>query len=350
MKIKRIVAIVTAATMVLGCGLTAMASGSGSTTARGTSSGHVNRTYVSVTLPLSGTSTFNYIIDPERIIQETVETTDGFTAGGEVVSPLNEGIYFVTSSSATGNLYAPKSNELTAYNNSSKAIDLTVTVSSTYSANAIQFADSITNRYTGGGSDTMDTTPLLYMGLGSKITTTTGGEIEDLEAVAKDGNVNKVSQTFTLDGNPANFKIKSKAGAYVYEPLDVAPDASSWSKVDFWLQGECSYSDISNITTAAPDMSVTWSWVENGVTPAVASYVSTNTVSQSSNAVTLSAPSGVTLSGVTLTLGGNDYPLNNTQYTLSGTTLTIGSVTDAWAGGTIKLTFSDGHEDVLTCE
>ena len=300
MKAKKIVAIVTAVTMVLGCGITAMAGGSGSTTARGSSSQHIDRKYVSVTLPTSGTSTFNYIADPERIIQETVDkdadpsATDGFTAGGEYVTPLDEGIYFVTSSSATGNIYDPTSLALTAYNNSSKAVDLTVTVTSDYDEDGIQFADSIAYKYQDNNSDSevnlldMNDTPLINMNLVTMVTT--GSYVGSLDIandgtytpVMRDGDENIATVTATLAGNPDNFKVKSKAGRYVYEPKDVDPKDDSWTKLDFCLSGECSYSDISGIGTAAPDLEVTWSWVENGVTPEPARPSITTTTANAS--------------------------------------------------------------------
>lgn len=77
-KTKRMLAIALAATMVFGSSLTAFADEpvtSGGTDGSGTSEGHVEKELINVVLPTvpSGSTPFAYTMDPERLIQETVQ-------------------------------------------------------------------------------------------------------------------------------------------------------------------------------------------------------------------------------------------------------------------------------------
>lgn len=89
------------------------------------------------------------------------------------------------------------------------------------------------------------------------------------------------------------------------------------------------------------------------------SYVSTNTISTSSNTVTLSLPADVTLSKVELTYEdgtGTIALANGSQYTLNGSTLTVPAENiTAWLGLSpaytkLVLTFSDDTSETITMQ
>ena len=72
MKLRKFMAGTLAATMVLGSSMMVFAAddNTGSATGTGTSVGHVDKEVLKVTLPTGTDSTFNYWVDPERVIVE----------------------------------------------------------------------------------------------------------------------------------------------------------------------------------------------------------------------------------------------------------------------------------------
>ena len=133
---KRILAVALAATMVMGTGLTAFAEGnptSGTANGSGTgeSNGHVEEKVISVTLPTSVGTTFDYIADPENLIGKTKpsEGDSGKAKDGTSIKPNSSRVYFKNSAIAANAEngiaavedagYSAKSNYVRAINKSS---------------------------------------------------------------------------------------------------------------------------------------------------------------------------------------------------------------------------------------
>ena len=162
-----------------------------------------------------------------------------------------------------------------------------------------------------------------------------------------------------IEGVADNFAVKAEGGKYVYkirtnvddDPLD------DWNATTVQLIGKTNTADVPEGTGAltAPEIALTWSVAKH--TEAAQepeepeSYVSATTVSISAKALTLDLPENVTISKVELVLNGNTTTLvRGNHYTVSDTTLTIGKYAAGWAGGSIKVTYSDDHVDTLTCQ
>lgn len=99
MKFKKVMAVILAATMVVGCGVTAFAEDANGATGTGTSFDHVDKKVISVTLPTTDeANVFDYYVDPERLINDAETLADGTTQ----VTPNDDGVYFKNSNVTTG--------------------------------------------------------------------------------------------------------------------------------------------------------------------------------------------------------------------------------------------------------
>lgn len=239
-KLKRIAALALAATMVMGCSITALADplGSGTTDGDGTSEGHVEKELINVVLPTiaAGSTPFAYTMDPERLIQATEAA---MYADGAIFpeAESDTGVYFLTEE----NTYANESNTLQVINKSSCPITLTVNVGATASAGGkdIALATSSTVATTG--------TPDLYLGL--KV----GNDTQVVSTTA--ANVVK-----TIPGVESNFEIavteNNGTKSYAYQQK---ASTTAWKAIDISMEGAVSNLDIASDTTA-PKVTVTWSY------------------------------------------------------------------------------------------
>lgn len=91
MKLKKLMAGSLAAAMVVGNGMTVLASDASSATGTGSAFDHVNKEVTSVTLPTTAdvANVFNYYVDPERLINSAETLTDG-----TAVDKNDDGVYF----------------------------------------------------------------------------------------------------------------------------------------------------------------------------------------------------------------------------------------------------------------
>ena len=104
--LKRVLAMGLAATLVFGSSLTAFAEDDPySSTGTGSNEGHVDKHVISVTLPTvaTGTTPFNYTVDPERL----VATTNGSRYGSTTFTndAKTNGVYFLTGTAGTSDSY-----------------------------------------------------------------------------------------------------------------------------------------------------------------------------------------------------------------------------------------------------
>lgn len=164
--------------------------------------------------------------------------------------------------------------------------------------------------------------------------------------------------TATIAGVPANFAVTTENNKFVYkirtntDPANGGKALDDWKATTVQLIGKTNTANVPEGAAAltAPQIVLTWTVAksENATTQA---YVSATTVSTASKILTLTLPTDVTVSKVELVLGGNTTTLTSgNHYTVSGNTLNIAKYAAGWAGGTIKVTYSDNHVDTLTCE
>lgn len=268
---KKGLAMLLAATMVVGSAFPVLAaeSNSGSTTGAGTSEGHVEKKATKVVLPVEttdySTSTFAYTMDPEGLIAETDggKYADGTTFPDEAD---DTGVYFLTAEKT----YENNSKALKVENQSSHSIDLTVKAE--VENPATTDIPLVAENALAGATDAS-----LYLGLvvGSEtpeaITTTSAAEIE-----------------VTLPGNADNFKVAAKADKSGYEyrvltldeykALDAANASATelpWQKTTFNLEGATTTDKAITDTTTAPQVKVTWSWTDptGAVEPSISGAV-----------------------------------------------------------------------------
>ena len=235
-KMKRAVAIALAAAMTMGSTLTVFAdeTGSGGTTGKGENEGHVDQELINVVLPTVPTgdgSPFEYVTDPERLIQATGGARyEDYTfpdAGDDT------GVYFRVGEKE----FANTSSTLKVINKSS--CDMTITVS----AKATAVGDKDLALAT--ADDQVNATTPLYLGL--KVGTTTQAVSTTEAQVPK-----------TISGTPGNFEIQYTGSAYEYV---TKADAANWKALDFSLTGKVNNGTVADGTTA-PTVEVTWAFAK----------------------------------------------------------------------------------------
>lgn len=276
-KTKRVMAVVLAATMVLGSSLTAFADEpvtSGGTNGAGTSEGHVNKHVISVTLPIipDGSTPFAYTMDPERLVTET-NATKYATGSTFTDSAKTNGVYFQTGEKA----YDDKSTVLKAKSESSADVKLTVDVEVESAATDIELVDTAPALT---GEDAV-TDPQLYLAL--KVGDTT-------KAVKKS---EKVSIETTIAGKDDNFETVVESGAYVYKAK--TGDSITWNEAEIQMSGVASKASSEGLT--APTLKVTWKYEDPSATPSIAISGDYSRAS-SSNSFTLSNIGDLTISGL----------------------------------------------------
>lgn len=328
---KKGLAMLLAATMVVGSSFSVLAAetNSGSTTGAGTSEGHVEKKATKVVLPTEttdyDTSTFAYKMDPEGLIAET----DGgkYEAGTSFPDPADDtGVYFLTDTKK----YENNSKALTVENQSSHNIDLTVKaeVASPAAKDIPLVAESAL-----AGAENAS----LYLGLvvGSEtpkeITTASAAEIK-----------------VTLAGKSGRFGVKAKADQTGYEygelTLDEyknadaanvdATELPAWEKTTFKLEGATTTDKAITAEMTAPSVKVTWSWTDpTAAPPAAAPSVTDTTVALVAGNETV----------VNVDLGAGDKAAQGiasiTFQSGNGTVNTVNTTKYSYADG--KITFTD---------
>lgn len=306
--------------------MTVLAADANGATGTGESIGHVDKEVTTVTLPTDTgvANVFNYYVDPERVIDLAGSLKDGTS-----VTKNADGVYFVNKGDS-GNSYSSSSDAVEFEGKNSVDVDVSVAATVTAGAKDITLvADD--------AALAAATTPALLMNL--KV----GSETK---AITSDGTTAKAK----LAGKAENFEVKVDSGAYKYAAKD---GATGWEKTTVQLSGKTNQKDVPSDMTA-PTIALTWTIAKH-----VDSYVSASTVSASSNSVTLSLPSGVTLSKIELTHENGTGAIaltNGNQYTLSDTTCTF-SAKDipAWlnlnpAYSKLVLTFSDNKTETISIQ
>lgn len=97
MKDKKVMALILAAAMTVGCSMTAFAADANGAESEGTSFDHVNKDVIDVTLPTDTqvATVFDYYVDPEGAIKSAGSLLNGTTVTGN-----DDGVYFVNAGAA----------------------------------------------------------------------------------------------------------------------------------------------------------------------------------------------------------------------------------------------------------
>ena len=315
----------------------------------------------------------------------TVEDKDTFDAGTFYVEdPENEGEYIeadeydseatyytLTEGSAGSSSYDNKSGALTATSQSSADVELTVEVAvgsngsidlvnaapSTDGYTAATVADAAAfaegTYYTKSGSTYTKATeyaaatdyyevsdPELYLALvvGSDTTVLEAGET--------------ASKKVTIEGIDSNFNTTYNSTSEKYEYTVKSTGLTDWNSSAFYLTGVASKASAENVT--APTLTVTWSYSDPAAEEEATNYLSATSITSTNNSITLSLPTGVTVTGVDLyKVGAADAtPLvSGNTYTVAGTTLTIkNTVVANNTGAKATVKFSDEHTEDITFE
>ena len=276
---KKIVAVAMAATMVLGSSVVAFAdgnptSGTGSADGTGLSNGHLEQKFVSVTLPTSVGTTFNYIADPEDLVGKTKDNTSnkGKTKEGTEVTPNTDYIYFhnaaITADAdkaidAQTEGYSSTSDTVRVINKSSADIKLTVEAAVEANDDNMAIADAAADLATA------TTTPTVHFDL---LTKAKGATAATTTAVTTTDGVSKAKAAdITVAGTAANFEITQtgtgSTGEYKYSEKSGVKDRD-WDYVDISLKGACSKAETTD-DLVAPKFALTWSWVDPAAGPQV---------------------------------------------------------------------------------
>lgn len=319
-KLKKTLAGMLAATMVLGMGATAFAAESGDTPATsggtsgaGNSEGHVEKEVQNVVLPTvpADQSPFAYTMDPERLIQET-----GGQKYEDYTFPAKDsdtGVYFLVADKE----YSNTSNTLQVINKSSCNITLTVKVKATASAGGKDITLAT-------GSTPSTSAAELYLGL--KV----GNDSQVVSAT--EAPVSK-----TIAGTPDNFETAVEDGKYVYREK---ADATSWKAMNISMTGAVSNYKIEADTTA-PTVDITWEWAKAAEDATVATDAVDYTEAPANAAPSVTDTNVTLVSGqpleIAVNMGAGDKKATN-----------ISSITFAASNGTVntvatsKYTYADG--------
>ncbi len=246
---KRILVATLATTLVLGSSITALAD-----SADGTGSyegGEMKYPTLSVTLPTIPEGTYDYIADPNGLIEATAAARyEGATFTGD------GGIFFKTEDDK----YTDTSAALSVTNENAQAIDVTVKLEQKKAGDeGIAYADAAT-------FEEDDTAQKLFLAV------VDDAETPNKAALAAD---KAATLTTTLEGVPGNYEPSwSQANGYGYTLKDEA-DLTDWNECAFALTGALNTNATWGDKVTFPEIKVTWSYAEHtdittadgGVTP-----------------------------------------------------------------------------------
>jgi hypothetical protein len=245
MKIKRLVAVLTAATMVLGCALTALAAEG--VVGTGTYEGDKpTKVTTNCTLPTVNDTTYGFIADPYKLIEVTSGsryTSATFTndAGGYVY--FNDGTGKYTNSSQAFSVI----NEGMLDMDISMKVELNSELSDGVSMATADDFDSLSD----SASTFKGTDNKIFLGI-----VTSGAARNTAKAVKAD---EAVTSTVTVEGIPDNYEIKYVTDKYEYVQKT---GATGWKSAGFSLTGAINTNEgvsWSKTGTAIPAIKVTWS-------------------------------------------------------------------------------------------
>lgn len=329
-KFKRIAAFALAATMAFGSTMTVFAEpegepeqGATAGVSTGTGSyegGELKYPTLKVTLPTIPEGTYDYIADPNGLIELTKhEKYKDATFTGST------GVYFETSA----NTYSNKSAAQEVVNENAQNIDVTVKVEVTTPGDeSIKYVSSAEF-----GED--DKTNGLYLAI-----TDDAAENAQVSALSTSG---VATITATVEGVPSNYMPSySEEGGYGYKLK--TEGTSDWNKCSFILTGALNKNATWGDKVEFPEIQITWSYEEH---PEM--ILSSDTISSTSNVLTVAG--GVTVTKVTLvkSTGAESTLTKGNHYNVEGNSLTFTKeMLGNNAGGKLKIEFSNGKTEEVS--
>lgn len=332
---KKVAAMVLAATMVIGSTFTAFAADatSGSASAGGEMEGHVVQETLNVVLPtVPEKSPFDYVTDPERLIQETAGARyEDYTFPD---AATDTGVYFRVGDKE----FANESEALQIINKSNVNVKVTVTVDSTTGGTDLTYATAATP---------LNASQIyLNVKVGNQNKAVTNGK-SDVEAV--------------VAGSPDNFEVSYNKENQQYE-YTAKSDATTWQALSISMEGAVYKGAVADDKNTAPTVTVTWKFDKTTDSPSGDSedYVDGPSVSvnAATGVITINAE-GKTLTGATIEYTKNGQTLTENLWTNKnvgwgtiegGRTITLG---DTWTSylagcGKVKVTAIFSDNDPVT--
>jgi hypothetical protein len=261
MKIKRLVAVLTAATLVLGCGITALADSTA--TGTGTYEGDKPKPpTVSITLPTNDQikDTYSYIADPNDLIH----ITSGAAYGGIDVDEFNNDdngyVYFKNGE----NLYSNNSDSIEIVSQNMADVEVTMKAEVKTAADGVHLADTIDFKDKQG---VVSEDNLVFLGI---VTSGAAGGRAKAEPVLDD---EAAEVTVKIEGVEDNYEITydTTGKKYQYSPVGGADlDDLEWNSTELYLAGAINTkAKWQGVNTKCPDITVTWSYSEVKAEPTV---------------------------------------------------------------------------------
>lgn len=212
----------------------------GSKTGSGRVEGNVNTDVYQVVLPTVSDHTFNFIIDPQQLINQT----DGAGYGGKTFE-TDTTLFFRRTDKEANEDYSSTSNPITITNRGSVPIDISLNVKmSSSSLGGIRMTDD--REFQG------DTTASLYLAV------VDGENILPVDT-------NGVSINTTLEAAPEDafeYGYNKEKGRYTYT-LKKSVDKSVLSTRSFRITGASNKNgDWSKFTEASPEIKISWKITE----------------------------------------------------------------------------------------
>ena len=320
--LRKFLALALAGTMTFGCTITAFATEQTSNGQGTYEGGEIDLPALSVTLPTIPEDTYDYIADPNGLIEATAGNNQKYASA--TFADTAQGIFFET----TTDTYSEKSNALTATNESYQDVDFTVKVEQ-LTAGSESITYSATSTF-----ETTDTANKLYL------------------AVTDDTNVAALTDTAAavlvteVAGVPDNYTASCDAsGVYSYTKTG----STGWQSYSFYMTGALNMNATWGDDLTFPEIKVTWSYAEHvdQAAPSIASS-EIELVKGQNATVSLNLGAGdLAATGITkityLNSTGASKELATTNYKVEGNTLTIYSTyTDALtADRALTIVFND---------
>ncbi len=313
----------------------------GSADASGDVEGFVDTTIFKVVLPTSAEGTFDFKMDPQGLIAATSgEAYTGATFEEDAT------VFFNTASSDASGDYKSTSNYIEVLNRGTVAVNVSVEATVT-GLDKIAMASSEA-AFTSGDA----AVPELYLAFIASGDCTSGDATANTTPILTTGSKTSATIEATMPAASADFyEFNYASGEYTFDlKADKASgDATIFPDYSFALTGACnSEADWTDAKNEVPDVQVIWTLEDAESAPD--SYLSSTTISSSSNSVTLSMPSGVTLKSIVLTktTGATATLATPSNYTNNNGVVAItASLLANNVGGSLTFNFSDNtSEDV----
>lgn len=327
---KRIFSLLTSLAMITSMAsmVVSAADNEGSSTGTGGVEAIIDTDILTVTLPTVASGTFDFNMDPQSLINQSV------TAGSaRVQATYGTGTLFFKN---TGGDYSNASDEVELKVAASMKTDISVKAT-------VSNADGLTYSTTDDFTGTDDANKHLYL----SIEKTTG---TPSSTVLKDGSATVTEEVAALAAS--NFEVKwdgnanGGTGAYTYA-LRSGTNPTSFK---FKLEGATNpNANWEGLEDAAPQIDLVWSVKEHEDLYLDATTVSTSDLTL--DFTTFATTAGATVTSATLnTASLTNFALNSKHYTSNATSISFLTtvITTANKGGTITVTFSDGHEETIT--